>query len=409
MKKTNSTVKTIMIAALGLSLAGGVASCKKGCTDASATNYDSKAKKDDGSCIHAATGYESKLNDGSQTVLNADITSNVTLPGKEYTLSGGVHVKSGATLTIPAGATFKSDPNESIAYLLIEKGAKIMAEGTETSPIVFTSGTSTPKRGDWGGIILCGNAPVNGGSRTAEVGNVTYGGTDAADNSGILKYIRLEYTGNAINAEKEHNGFSFNGCGTGTVAEYLQVFMGGDDGFEWFGGTMNANYLISTGSKDDSFDWTYGWSGSGTNWYANQATDEGDRGIEGDNDSKNNSNSPYSSPNLSNVTLKGRGASAGTDGMKLREGTKGLFTNVKIMDFKDGIEVEHSQTCSNAAGGSLKLTDVTISGASKDWAVKSPANATDSVAAAGMLNTGVNGNGTGSADFWTGKSWVKSL
>ena len=410
MTKKNTTVKTMVMVALGLSLVSGMASCKKeGCTDSNATNYSSDAKKDDGSCAYTATGYEENLSSGSQTTLNADITNSVTLPGKAYTLSGGVHVKSGATLTIPSGVTFTSDPSESIAYLLIEKGAKIIAVGTESEPIVFTSGNSKPQRGDWGGIIICGSAPVNGGSRTAEVGNVVYGGSDAGDNSGTLKYIRLEYTGNAINAEKEHNGFSFNGVGSGTVAEYLQVFMGGDDGFEFFGGTLNANYLISTGSKDDSFDWTYGWAGSGKNWYANQASDEGDRGIEGDNDSKNNSNSPYSSPTLTNVTLKGRGIAAGTDGMKLREGTKGSLTNIKVIDFRDGIEVEHSQTVSNAANNELTLSKITIMNATTAWAIKDAGSTADSTSAATKVATGIDGAATGSIDFWTGKAWVKPL
>jgi hypothetical protein len=409
MKRAKKTVKTLMIATLGLGLAMGATSCKNGCTDESATNFDSKAKKDDGTCTYASTDYEGKLNDGSQTTLNKDITKDVTLPGKEYTLAGGVHVKEGATLTIKPGTVIKNDPNESVAYLLVEQGGKLMAEGTETEPIVFTSAASSPARGDWGGIILCGKAPVNGGTRTAEMGNVTYGGNDPADNSGVLKYVRLEYTGNSINAEKQHNGFTFNGCGSGTTAEYLQAYMGKDDGFEFFGGTIVANNLVSSGSLDDSFDWTYGWAGGGSNWYAEQSSDEGDRGIEGDNDSKNNSNSPYSNPTLTNITLKGRGVSAGTDGMKLREGTKGKITNVLISDFKDGLEVEHDQTVKNAGDGSLSLSKITISGASADWAVKAAGSASDSTSAATKVNAAVDGTGTGSANFWSGKTWYKSL
>lgn len=416
MKKTKTTIKTLLIATLSLGIASGMTSCKKeGCTDSAASNYDSNAKDDDGSCTYAATSYEDNLTNGTSNVLNAPITKDVSLSAKEYILAGGVHVKEGATLTIAAGATFKNDANEAVAYLLIETGAKIMAEGTETNPIVFTSSSATPARGDWGGIILCGKAPVSGTTRTAEVGDVTYGGSDANDNSGVLKYIRLEYTGNAINAEKEHNGFSFNGVGAGTVAEYLQVYQGGDDGFEFFGGTINANYLISTGSKDDSFDWTYGWSGSGNQWYANQAADAGDRGIEGDNDSKNNSNSPYSNPTLTNITLKGRGAAAETDGMKLREGTKGNISNVLITGFRDGIEVEHDQTLDNVKDGALIMSKVTVTGATTDWAAKPTKDdqgnttypAADLTTVEGKIGPMVDGTGIGATDFWTGKAWVK--
>ena len=367
MTKKNTKVKTMMIAALGLTLVTGMTSCKKeGCMDSNATNYNADAKKDDGSCAYASTGFEDKLNSGSQTTLNADITKNVTLPGKDYVLSGGIHVKAGVTLTIPAGATFKSDPNESIAYLLIEQGAKIIAVGTETSPIVFTSGAATPARGDWGGIIICGNAPINGGSRTAEVGNVTYGGSDAADNSGTLKYIRLEYTGNAINAEKEHNGFSFNGVGNGTVAEYLQVYKGGDDGFEFFGGTVNIKHCVSTGNQDDSFDWTQGWRGNGQFLVVEQNTDAGDRGFEGDNNSSNDNATPISNPTLSNITLIGADdGDASNQGLKLREGMKGSFYNFVITGFpKRGCQVEHDITITNMNNNDLTFKNSIIDNAS---------------------------------------------
>ena len=193
--------------------------------DPEATNYDDKAKEDDGSCEYESVG----------TTLSGDISSDLTLDASlEYTLAGGVHVLGGATLTIPAGTVIKSDPNESVAYLLIEQGGMIDAQGTATSPIVFTSGSSSPSAGDWGGIILCGKAPINSGSvATAEVGDVTYGGSLSTDNSGTLRYVRVEYTGNAINDEKEHNGFTFNGVGSATTVEYLQAFMGNDDGFEF--------------------------------------------------------------------------------------------------------------------------------------------------------------------------------
>jgi hypothetical protein len=398
--------KLLSIAVLA-AITFGTTSCKKeGCTTETATNYDSKAKKDDGTCTY----------DVVTSVISGEITTNETWSYldangnvAEYILAGGVHVKDGATLTIEAGVVITSDPNEAIAYLLIEQGGKIMAEGTASQPIVFTSGATSPTRGDWGGIIVCGKAPINKGTTaTAEVGDVLYGGSDAADNSGILKYIRLEYTGNAINIDKEHNGFSFNGVGSGTTLDYLQAYMGGDDGFEFFGGTVNANHLVSTGSKDDSFDWTYGWVGTGSYWIANQASDEGDRGIEADNQGNGNTATPYSNPTLSNITLNGRGISAETDGLKLREGTMVNITNIVINNFRDAIEVEHPQTVANAANGSLALANVKISGATTNLQIKSAANATDSTNAYTNINTAIGATATGSTTDWTA-GWTTEL
>ncbi len=401
-RKMKTKIWTLgLVALLGLTLA----SCsKKGCTDEVATNYDSEAKKDDGTCEYATSN-----------TLNGDITEDMTLEKEnpngetiEWTLSGGVHVKDGVTLTIEPGVTISSDPNETVAYLLIEQGGKIVADGTADEPIVFTSGQSNPARGDWGGIIICGKAPINKGTTaTAEVGDVIYGGSDAADNSGTLRYVRVEYTGNAINDEKEHNGFTFNGVGSGTTAEYLQAYMGGDDGFEWFGGTVDCSYLISSGSKDDSFDWTYGWSGNGNEWIAEQASDEGDRGIEADNQSGANAVTPFSNPTLTNITLSGR-SNSNSDGMKLREGTKGNISNVVITGFKDGVEIQHNQTVSNAASGSLVLSNLSISNVGGQFKIDTPANAADSTAAATMVEGAITGSATGASTSWRG-TWAKSL
>ncbi|UTW63631.1 hypothetical protein KFE98_05645 [bacterium SCSIO 12741] len=367
MKTIKKPAKSLMIAVLALGMVGGMTSCKKeGCTDSTATNYDADAKDDDGSCTYASKSYIEKLNEGSTQTLNADITANVTLPKTAYTLQGGIHVKEGATLTIPAGCTITADPNETVAYLLVERGAKIMAEGTSDAPIVFTSGKSSPERGDWGGIIICGKAPINNGSEAeAEVGGVKYGGTDASDNSGVMAYVRVEYTGNAINAEKEHNGFTFNGVGSGTTLHHLQAYMGGDDGFEWFGGTVNTEYLVSTGSKDDSFDWTFGWTGSNKYWIAEQASDAGDRGIEADNQEDNNAAAPFSNPTLENLTLIGNGRTKGSgdaiDGIKWRRGTKCTLKNALIKNFSGyAIEVEDDQTVNNVMDGSVNVTTVQI-------------------------------------------------
>lgn len=389
------------IAAFTMLFSFSISSCNNdGCTDPLATNYDEKAKNDDGSCEYEAVN----------TILSGDITEDRILDAQyKYTLAGGVHVKSGAILTIPAGTIIKSDPNESVAYLLIEQGAQIDAQGTADNPIVFTSGASSPAAGDWGGIILCGKAPINNGSTaTAEVGDVLYGGTEPSDNSGTLKYVRVEYTGNAINDEKEHNGFTFNGVGSSTTVAYLQAYFGNDDGFEFFGGTVNATYLVSTGSGDDCFDWTYGWVGFGSYWIAEQANGVGDRGIEADNNGDNNGASPFSNPTLSNITLTAYVGSE-SDGMKLREGTKGKISNVVITNFQDGVEVEHGITVSNAASGELLLTNVSISNSTGlEFAIKGANNASDSTSAANAVSDAINGAGTGAGTDWT-IGWTKGL
>jgi hypothetical protein len=321
----------------------------------------------------------------NNSVITGNITQNTTLgKGFTYTLKGGVHVKAGATLTIEEGVVVKSDATEpATAYLLIEPGAKIDAEGTAQSPIVFTSGKSNPQPQDWGGIIVCGKAPINPGATAAsEMGaGVNYGGTDPNDNSGTLKYVRVEYTGKKQTTTKEHNGFTFEGVGAGTTVEYLSSYRGGDDGIEFFGGTVNAKYIVVYGAQDDMFDWTYGWKGNGQFWVGIQADDVADRGIEADNNGSNNVATPYSEPTISNVTLVGSlSAKTGDDpatatetgktrAIKLREGTKAKLYNFVVYGFNNGVEVEHDQTLANLADGSLFIKNSDISN-DKLWSFK---------------------------------------
>ena len=288
--------------------------------------------------------------------ISGDITENMILKsGKTYNLSGGVHVKEPATLTIEEGVKINcihASESGATAYLLVEPGAKINAIGTASSPIVFTS--DVHERGAWGGIIINGKAPINvsGGTAISECGDVTYGGDIANDNSGVLKYIRLEYTGYQITSEKEHNGFSFNGVGSGTTIEYLQVYKGSDDGFEWFGGTVNAKHLVSTGCGDDCFDWTFGWAGKGQFFIAAQDADAGDAGFESDNSENAHDANPFSNPTISNVTLVGKGTSRG---LRLRRGTKGKFFNFIVNNFDKATQIEDDQTITNLNDGSLDI------------------------------------------------------
>ncbi|WP_074407054.1 hypothetical protein [Aquimarina megaterium] len=285
-------------------------------------------------------------------ILEGQITQNVTLESSEvYELRGGVSVVDGVTLTIEAGTKIiAGDVGGVFSYLAIEQGAKIIAEGTAAQPIVFTSNKSTPNPGDWGGLLLAGKAPINRGTTaTTEVANLTYGGTDPADNSGILRYVRLEYTGGKINDDAEYNGLSLYGVGNGTTLEYIQAFNGNDDGIEFFGGTVNLKYAIVTGAGDDSFDWTDGWIGNGQFWIAQQTSAAGDKGIEADNLSSTPDAAPFSNPTLSNITLIGAEDGDGENkGIEFRAGTKVTMYNAIIKAFPGkGIEVDDDQTLIN--------------------------------------------------------------
>lgn len=319
-------------------------------------------------------GREGELPNGTEIV--GDITKNTILvKGNNYTLRGGVHVTNGATLTIEEGVTVKAVTNSktdyaNTAYLLVEPGSKIEATGTATAPIVFTSNAATPAPQDWGGIILCGKAPINpqGGTAPSEMGTgVVYGGTVANDNSGTLKYVRVEFTGKKQSDSKEHNGFTFEGVGSATTLEYLAVYKGADDGIEFFGGTANIKYALVNGAQDDLFDWTYGWSGNAQYLVGIQGNDVADRGIEADNNGDNNAFSPLSSPTLSNVTLVGSreaktndNPDAATDadkgktiGLKLRAGTGGKLYNFVVYGFNNGVNIEHQVTVDNALSSKL--------------------------------------------------------
>lgn len=326
-------------------------------------------------------------NNGTIDQLLFDSRNNVKLTaGQTFLLKGGVQLEEGQILTIEEGVTVKSDPNEqTTAYLLIGPGAQIMAEGTATQPIVFTSGQATPKFQDWGGIILCGRAPVNSptGVFPSEMGvGVEYGGTNVNDNSGILRYVRVEYTGKKQSDTKEHNGFTFEGVGKGTVTEYLCSYEGGDDGFEWFGGTVDAKYLVSVGAKDDLFDWTFGWTGRGQHWVGIQADDVADRGIEADNNEDNHTATPYSSPIISNMVLVGSTAAVTGDDptnpanpagqtrvMELRRGTKGHIYNMVAYGFNQPIRINNDQSLANANDGSLAIKNSYVHfAAGRTWA-----------------------------------------
>ena len=297
-------------------------------------------------------------------VLDSDITENVTLEtGKTYTLNGGVHVKSGATLTIQPGVTIVAQHDETVDYILIEQGAKIDAQGTAAQPIVMTS--EKKEAGAWGGLHICGYAHTNNGSEKSEIGNAPYGGNNDADNSGTLKYIRLEYTGYAFDEEHEANGVSFYGVGNGTTVEHLQAYQGSDDGFEFFGGSVNVKYMVVTSCSDDSFDWTEGWNGKAQFLVAYQEGESSlgyacDCLMECDNNGTNNAATPVAHPTIANATLIGNGGDA--QGVRLRAGTQVELYNTIITGKGKPLTVETNETENALKDGTSKLEYVAISG-----------------------------------------------
>ncbi len=296
--------------------------------------------------------------------VSGEISSDTTwVAATEYILDGVVIVSDGVTLTIEPGTTIYG--NDGRDMLVIARGATILAEGTADAPIVFTSAQDPGQRvrGDWGGVVINGSAPINIplDEATAEcVGGdaALYGGDNPMDSSGVLKYVRVEFAGGECAPEEELNGIAFHGVGAGTEVDYVQVHYNKDDGIEFFGGTVDAKHVVVTGIGDDSFDWTNGWTGRGQFWIAQQRGDDADNGIEADNKADNNDLTPRSNPTLYNVTLIG---DPGTDlgeesdiGMLLREGTAGIYGNFIVVGFKDeGLRLDHTATYQQVVGGSL--------------------------------------------------------
>lgn len=272
------------------------------------------------SCVKVDVGDELGTGPGGNTgdpnetkVLSGTIDQSIILKKGTFTLKGYVYVNNGAILTIEPGTIIKSDVSEKGA-LIVERGSKLIADGTETEPIVFTSGKPSGERaaGDWGGIILLGKSITNRPTSPAPIieGGVNrpYGGTDANDNSGILRYVRIEFSGIAAEPGSEINGLTLGGVGAGTILENIQVSFGADDAYEFFGGTVNAKNLVAFGTYDDDFDFDFGYSGKiqfGVSLRDKPADTDQANGIESDNDGTGSTASPVTRPELSNFTFIG--------------------------------------------------------------------------------------------------------
>jgi len=345
-----------------LSLGLTVTSCKKkGCTDSTATNYNEKAKKDDGSCTYDtsnpnATEFVESGNTVTVTDHGEGVGTTTFTADKVWILDKFVFVNSGQTLTIEAGTVIKgkAGQGENASALIVAKGGKIMAEGTATNPIIFTaesddlSGSlSKSARGLWGGLILLGKAQLNSSPGESAVEGIPttetrglYGGTDDADNSGVLKYISIRHGGTDIGAGNEINGLTLGGVGSGTTIEHIEVIANADDGIECFGGKPQIKNMVISYCADDCFDYDEGFRGNVQFVLAFQDPNAGDRMGEHDGGTTPEDGSPYAHPIFYNTTYIGRGISAGKRMITFRDNAGGEYHNSVFMNQTKGIDVE---------------------------------------------------------------------
>jgi trimeric autotransporter adhesin len=321
-----------------------------------------------GTCPTGTTVVTPGVGNNTTCAISGVIAQNLTLTsGVIYQLNGRVEVgndigadgnRAGGqvvTLTIQPGVRVFG--NSGADFLQVNRGSRLIANGTSTLPITFTSrqdilGQATlTSRGQWGGIIINGRAPINscpgpGGVITCEAqvegSTAFYGGADANDNSGILRYVVVKHSGFEISPNNELNGITLAGVGAGTTIDFVQVHNSSDDGIEWFGGTVNAKHLVLTGISDDSIDWASGWRGNAQFVLVTQATDEGDRIVEADNLPTDQTKTPLTAPNIANFTFIG--AAGRSASILLRVGVGGNFTNGVVTGSPQCLDIDDAST-----------------------------------------------------------------
>lgn len=336
---------------------------------------------------------------GQQITVTGEITADTRwYSNARYFLSGFVYVRNNATLTIDAGTIIKGVSGTKGA-LIIERGSKIMAQGTASQPIVFTSDKPAGQRasGDWGGLVICGKATTNKhdsgvGVGVAEGGiGSLYGGTDDSDNSGILQYVRIEFPGIALTAtsNSEINGLTLYSVGSGTTIDHIQVSYSGDDSYEWFGGTVNCRYLVAIRGLDDEFDTDNGYRGKvqfvlGIRDPA-VADQSSSNGFESDNDAEGSLTTPVTAPVFSNVTLFGPYAVSTSNvnslykrAMHLRRSTQLSVYNSLFVGWPKGLLLDGTvgNTPAMAANNTLQIENTILAGMGTNFEAASGTPAT---------------------------------
>jgi hypothetical protein len=304
-------------------------------------NYDGEGRTD--------INYELDIQ-----ILEGDQSEDLYLTSDyNYVARGKVNMLPGTTLYIEPGVVIFGE-NATDGYVAIERGAKIQAVGRPDAPIIMTSDQEPgyQNRGGWGGLVMHGRAIANcadcrnGEDCVSEGGAGFFCGDDDCDDSGTLRYVRVEYSGIEISPNNELNSFTWNALGAGTDISYCQAHMGLDDLFEWFGGKVTCHHLVGTWGADDGLDWQMGFRGAIQYAVIQVYTDAGDRGIEADNNEFNFDAECRSNPTVSNVTLIGSGPAGGTDdaGIYLRRGTAATIVNSIVMGWHDhGIKFSGSE------------------------------------------------------------------
>lgn len=343
------------------------------------------------------------------------ITTNTTWTSNNiYLLQGQIYVKNGATLTIQPGTVIMGDKNTAGSGLFICQGSMIIADGTASNPIVFTSNQAAGQRGlgDWGGLIIMGQGPNNNAGGIANVeglaptNDTQFGGgtnPNPDDNSGILRYVRIEFPGYVYQPNKEINGLTLGAVGRGTTIDYVQVSFSNDDAFEWFGGTVNCRHLVSYRNLDDDFDTDNGYSGFvqyclavRDPQIADNPTVSTSEGFESDNDPTGSAATPQTSATFSNVTWIGplRGNTATTVAAGFRRGARirrnsGLkIYNSIFMDGLRGIHIDGTACEANATNGILKYKNNVVAGYQTNYSVERNTGSTFGISAW----FGANGN-----------------
>ncbi len=304
-------------------------------------------------------------------VVTGEVTGQETWTSTNYyVLRGAVFVREGATLNIQAGTRVIGEAG-SVGTLIVLRGGRLNAIGTREQPIVFTSDQpiGSRARGDWGGLIINGRAPVNieGGEGVGESDTGVYGGNDPDDSSGSLRYVRVEFAGTEFSPDNELNGIAFQGVGRGGSYDFVQVHMARDDGLEWFGGTADIKHAVVTNAADDSFDWTFGWQGRAQFIAIHQRSDDADWGIEADSNEFNNNLLPRSNPQIYNLTICGDpDRNEGAESVRailFRRGTAVTLRNFLIHGSKTlGMQIDGGATIDQVANGTTQIGAGVISG-----------------------------------------------